>query len=298
MENNGTPDGTTHGIERPVRYGFLTSARLHDLYEDDRLASAELIRRGHTVTPLIWTEPNDLDALDVIVMRTPWDWFHHRAPFRAQLEALGSVRARVVNTAAQMLAFADKTYLARLQAAGVSVVPTEQLASTELHRVAEVLAQRGWAKAVLKPAFTANAIGARRFDAADLSRVLAEIGTSPAGEPWLLQPFVPSIADGELSFIFFGGVFSHAVRKRPRADEWRVQHDYGGESAPYVPSSMEIAEATELLSRSVPGTVYARVDAVEWQGRLHLMELEVVEPELFFRHSARAPVLFADALGA
>jgi hypothetical protein len=59
-----------------------------------------------------------------------------------------------------------------------------------------------------------------------------------------------------------------------------------------------VQEATVLLERSAPGTVYARVDAVVWEGRLHLMELEVVEPELFFRHSARAPALFADALGA
>ena len=98
--------------------------------------------------------------------------------------------------------------------------------------------------------------------------------------------------------LFFGGLFSHAVRKKPRANEWRVQHDYGGESAPYAPSTGEVSEATLLLQRSAPGTVYARVDAVEWEGRLHLMELEVVEPELFFRHSARAPALFADALGA
>ncbi|MDP1830034.1 MAG: hypothetical protein Q8L48_42620 [Archangium sp.] len=278
-----------------MRIGFLTSTQFSTLYEDDRLAADELRRRGHTVEPIIWTEPNDLDAFDLVVMRTPWDWFHHRARFRAFLESLPSVRARVVNPPAQLLAFADKTYLPRLQAAGVAVVPTEQLASSELHRVPELLANHGWNRAVLKPAFTANAVGARLFEAADASRVVAELEKD--AEPWLLQPFVPSIAQGELSFIFFGGVFSHAVRKRPRPDEWRVQHEYGGESAPHAPTARELDEAAVLLQRSAPGTVYGRVDAVEWQGRLHLMELEVVEPELFFRHAARSPALFADALG-
>jgi glutathione synthase/RimK-type ligase-like ATP-grasp enzyme len=282
-----------------VHIAFLTSAQFAQLYEDDRLAADELRRRGHSVSPLVWTEADlaALDAFDVVVMRSPWDWFHLRTRFRAFLELLRTTRARVVNTAAQMLEFADKTYLPRLQARGVAVVPTEQLSAAELHRVPELLTQHGWTRAVLKPAFTANAVGARRFDAADASRVLTEITNPAESEPWLLQPFVPSIAEGELSFVFFGGEFSHAVRKRPLPHDWRVQHEYGGLSAPHVPTAQEIAEATQLLRQSAPGSVYGRVDAVEWEGRLHVMELEVVEPELFFRHEPRAPSRFADALG-
>ena len=286
--------------ESSVRYGFLTSTRFKDLYEDDLLAANELIRRGHTVTPVIWTQTTivAMNAFDVVVMRSPWDWFNLRPQFRAFLESLRALQARVVNTPSQLLEFADKTYLPRLQARGIAVVATSQVAPTELHRVPELLAQHGWSRAVLKPAFTANAVGARLFDASDAHRVLTELGTPSDGEPWLLQPFVPSIAQGELSFIFFGGVFSHAVRKRPRPNEWRVQSEYGGVSAPYFPSGSEVSEATELLLRSAPGTVYARVDAVEWEGKLHLMELELVEPELFFRHEPRAPARFADALSA
>ncbi len=281
-----------------VRIAFITSSHFSELYEDDRLAAAELIRRGHSVAPVIWTETDRaaLDAFDVLVMRTPWDWFHHRARFRAFLEQLVEVNARVVNEPSQLLAFADKSYLPVLQKLGVPVVPSELLTATDLVRVPELLAKHGWDQAVLKPAFTANAVGARKFVAADARQVLAELTNAQEAAPWLLQPFVPSIVEGELSFVFFGGVFSHAVRKRPRVDEWRVQSEYGGQSAPHAASPAEIAEATEILRRSAPGVVYGRVDAVEWKGKLHLMELELVEPELFFRHSANAPALFADAL--
>ncbi len=283
-----------------VRIGFLTSDKFRQLYEDDRSCASELERRGHSVTALVWLESSVsvLDAYDLIVMRTPWDWFNHRAQFRAFLESLRSTRARVVNAPAQLLEFADKTYLPRLQARGVAVVPSEQLTPTELHRVPALLAERGWKSAVLKPAFTANAVGARRFESSDAPRVIAELGVPADGEPWLLQPFMPSIAEGELSFIFFGGVFSHAVRKRPTTNEWRVQDSYGGVSAPHAASPGEIEEATSILAQSAPGTIYARVDAVEWKGRLHLMELELVEPELFFRHAPRSPFLFANSLGA
>ena len=281
-----------------MQIAFLTATRFANLYEDDRLAADELRRREHTVSPLIWNQCTvaQLNSFDVIVMRTPWDWFDHRAEFRAFLEQLRVVKSRVINAPAQLLEFADKTYLPRLQSAGVFVVPTEQLAASALHDVPRLLAERGWKRAVLKPAFTANAVGARLFDAADAARVLEEIGTPSDGEPWLLQPFVPSIAEGELSFIFFGGVFSHAVRKLPKANEWRVQDSYGGVSAPHVPAPDEIEQATVLLQRSAPGTTYGRVDAVNLDGKLHLMELELVEPELFFRHEPRAPARFADAL--
>jgi glutathione synthase/RimK-type ligase-like ATP-grasp enzyme len=148
---------------------------------------------------------------------------------------------------------------------------------------------------VLKPAFTANAVGARVFDARDAAAVVAGVSAEP-DEVFLLQPFVPSISRGELSFVFFDGVFSHGVTKRPPVGEWRVQHEYGGVSEPFVPAAAQVREATALLARAAPGTVYARVDAVELDGRLHLMELEVVEPELFFRHHPDAPRRFADAL--
>jgi glutathione synthase/RimK-type ligase-like ATP-grasp enzyme len=286
--------------EARVRIAFLTSSHFSDLYEDDRLAADELERLGHQVSPAVWTETPAaaLDAFDVVVMRSPWDWFHRRLEFRRYLESLRTTRARVVNAPQQLLDFADKTYLARLQAQGVDVVPTVQLLPSELQRVPELLAQKGWARAVLKPAFTANAVGAHLFDAERASPVVDEVLASGpvADEPFLLQPFVPSIAKGELSFIFFGGVFSHAVKKSPRSGDWRVQHDYGGVSEPFTPSERDVEAATRLLTRSAPGSVYGRVDAVEWQGRLHVMELELVEPELFFRHDAQAPARFAAAL--
>lgn len=277
--------------------GFITSERFRELYEDDRLVVAELARRGHEVRPLVWTAPHRLDDFDVLVMRSPWDWFHRRDEFRAFLEALRHTGARVVNPAEVMLEFADKQYLPKLAARGVDVVPTVALLPAELARVPALLDERGWSRAVLKPSFTANAIGARRFERHEAEQAAADLAASlPAHETLLLQPFVPSIAEGELSFVFFGGVFSHAVRKRPPRGEWRVQHDYGGVSEPFAPSPQQVKEATALLALAAPGTTYGRVDAVEYEGRLHLMELEVVEPELFFRHHPEAPRRFADVL--
>lgn len=282
-----------------LRVAFLTAAAWPALYEDDRLAAAALTAHGVTVTPVVWTETSEaaLERFDAVVMRSPWDWYRRRDEFRAFLSLLRRVRTRVFNPPALMVELADKAVLPRLATErGVRVVPTEVLAPDELSRVPALLEARGWRRAVLKPAFTANAYGARRFDAADVARAVAEASQVDAGGPWLLQPYVEAIADGELSFVFFDGVFSHAVRKRPKAGDWRVQHEHGGEARPYAASAADITEATELLARAAPGTLYARVDAVPYEGALHLMELEVVEPELFFRFEPGAAERFAAAL--
>ncbi len=279
-----------------MRIAFLTCAALPLLWQDDRLAADELRARGHSVEPLVWNSPGALETLntfEMCVVRNPWDWFHHRSAFRAFLESLRNVRCRVVNDVETLLAFADKTYLARLAAMGLAVVPTVELEASELSRVPSTLRERGWNEAVLKPAFTANAIGARRVKPGD---ALNELPVLEAGEKWLLQPFIPSIAEGEFSFVFFGGEFSHSVRKRPPSGEWRVQHDYGGVSMPWEAPGAAISQVRALLHAAAPGAVYARVDAVDLDGQLHLMELEVVEPELFFRHHPLAPKRFADSL--
>ena len=282
-----------------LQVAFLTAAAWPALYEDDRLAADALAAHGVTVTPVVWTETNDaaLAQFDAVVMRSPWDWYRRRDEFRAFLSLLRRVRTRVFNPPEVMVEFADKAVLPRLATErGVRVVPTEVLAPDELSRVPGLLEARGWARAVLKPAFTANAYGARRFEATDVDRVVAEAVHVDAGGPWLLQPYVEAIADGEKSFVFFDGAFSHAVLKRPKAGDWRVQHEHGGEAQPYAASAAEVTEATELLRRSAPGTLYARVDAVPYEGALHLMELEVVEPELFFRFEPSAAERFAAAL--
>lgn len=282
-----------------MRIAFITAAAWRDLYDDDRLAADELKRDGVDVVPAVWTETSveALDAFDAVVMRSPWDWYRRRAEFRQFLSLLRRVEKPVFNAPEVLAQFADKTYLPRLAAErGVRVVPTEVLEPGVLSRVPAVLESRAWARAVLKPAFTANAWNAHRFEAADAARVVEEAAAASVDGPWLLQPYVEEIAGGEHSFVFFDGVFSHAVKKLPKPGDWRVQHEYGGRAEPFTPTALEIAEAADILHRCAPDTLYARVDGVVHAGHLHLMELEAVEPELFFRLDAGSPRRFAEAL--
>jgi glutathione synthase/RimK-type ligase-like ATP-grasp enzyme len=115
----------------------------------------------------------------------------------------------------------------------------------------------------------------------------------------LVQGFVPEIAEGEVSLVFLGGRFSHAVRKTPRKGDFRVQSDYGGihELIDADPAWVREAERVLLLAIASP-LVYARVDVVVTPAGLVWMELEATDPELFFRLEPRAAETFADAIVA
>lgn len=276
-----------------MRVGFLTAKKYAALFADDLPAAEALRARGVEVAPVVWTEDR-LEGFDALVMRSPWDWYERRAHFRAFLGALAALETPVFNAPAVMAAYADKTYLPRLARQGVRTVPTEVLAPAELPEAPARLHRLGWQRAVLKPAFTANAFGAHVFDARDAAAVVQRIGAT--SEPHLLQPFLEGIHEGELSFVFLGGEYSHAVRKTPPPGEWRVQHEYGGVETRLEPRPEWVAEAARMLALAAPGQLYARVDCVPLDGALHLMELEVVEPQLFFTLAPDAATRFADGL--
>lgn len=279
------------------RIGFVTAQFLDGLFFDDALAARALEARGATVTPVVWNDGFDARAFDALVIRSPWDWYKHRRAFRAFLAGLASAPVHVFNPPTMLERYADKTYFRHLEALGVDTVPTAFFTPARLDEVAGVLAQRGWRRAVLKPSFTANAYGAERFDANDVLRVVETAKQHEVDSEWMLQPYIEGIESaGEWSLVFFAGAFSHAVRKQPKDGDFRVQPDHGGASALAEAPAPHVAAAQRAIDAAVPDALYARVDGVVHEGRFCVMELEVVEPELFFRLHPQAPEHFASAL--
>ncbi len=271
--------------------GFLTSADLRELWTDDHLALPALRDEGIDVRPVVWTEAYDPSRFDAIVVRSPWDWFLRPHEFVAHLDALAG--ARVFNAPSLLRRFIDKSYMLELERRGVPIVPTEWLDIATGQKLDEIVARRGWTRALVKPSVSANAHGASVLDL-EAARVWAP----PAGHrTFLVQPFLREVLeDGEWTFVFFDGVFSHAVKKTPAAGDFRVQTDHGGAAVRGEPDGALVAQAERAVRALGEAPLYARVDGVVVNGELLLMELEVVEPELFFRFDPQAPVRFARAL--
>lgn len=258
-----------------------------------------------------WDDPTVAwGRFDAIVLRSPWDYVQRLDEFIAWCTTV-SARTRLINPLPVVRWNIDKHYLDDLAARGVAIVPTRFVEPDmePFPALQAFLAEHpGTAEFVVKPAVGAGSKDAQRyarsqeFAAANhLARLL------DADRSAMLQPYLPSVdAQGETAMMYFGGVFSHAIRKGPllRPDEAPTSHLFAAEAiTPRTPAPDEfaladrvLAAATIVLSLSEP-LAYARVDLIrDADGHPRLLELELCEPSLFFGHAPGSAARFATAL--
>lgn len=287
------------------RIALVTHAAHPELQPDDETLADALRRRGAIATARVWDEPTvDWPAFDAVVIRSTWDYFLKPDRFREWLDARESDGTRMFNPISVLRWNMDKRYLRDLEGRGVPIVPTHWVESGERAELSAILRERGWDEVVVKPAISGAAYETwrTRRDVApsDDARLHALAATGVV----MVQPFLPEIErDGEWSLLFFAGNYSHSARKRPRAGDFRVQEQFGGaytaEAAPAaaVRAAQRVLAATLELSgltrRALP---YARVDRCVVDGAFLLMELEIIEPSLFFAQSRAAAERCADAI--
>ncbi len=238
-----------------------------------------------------WDNTTDWPSVPLVVVRSPWDYSDHHEAFLSWARGVAAV-TRMVNPLEVLEWNSHKSYLLELAAAGVSTVVT-----TLVKRGASP-AEQARALAVypgelaIKPAVSVGAIGALRAGSSspEAATHLAELALD--GDV-LVQPLAHSVLQrGESSLIYFGGQFSHAIRKIPADGDYRVQEHHGGSVVPHEPTDAEFAVAAATLAAAPAATAYARVDLVDVDGSPAVMELEAIEPQLFLDRDAGAASRF------
>lgn len=235
--------------------------------------------RGIDLRTVVWDDPAlEPDAFEAFVVGTTWDYTDRPEAFLAALERFARA-APLFNPLAVVRWNLAKTYLEELAARGVPVVPTLWCEHADAASVARAFDELGADELVVKPVVGASAWRQARV-ARD--RPLPPPGELPPGRT-MIQPFLPAALDeGELSFVFFGREFSHCARKVPARGDYRVQSMYGGRERAHAPAPDELSMARGVLDAVDEELLYARVDAMrDGDGRLRLMELELVEPYLY-----------------
>lgn len=277
---------------------LVTSEALPRLYEDDLLLVAALHEIGVGSRPAVWSDTSiDWLAFDAVVIRTPWDYFERVQEFRAWLDARIASGVLLCNSGEILDWNFDKRYLQDLAAAGVPLVPTVVVPRGGSPDVAALAGARGWKEVVVKPTISGGAYRTHRFRLEDADRYREDIARTLVDRGLLIQPFLPEILSaGELSLLFFDGVFSHAVCKRPREGDYRVQPQFGGTDETVEVRDEWIEGARACISAAPALPVYARVDGVIQDGEFLLMELEVFEPLMFLSRHPHAPIRFARAI--
>jgi glutathione synthase/RimK-type ligase-like ATP-grasp enzyme len=195
---------------------------------------------------------------------------------------------------------ADKSYLRELEARDIAVIPTRWLDVGSAVTLGELRRESGWSELVVKPTVSGGAH--RTWRASPDTQSTDEIRLTAMLEdgPVMVQPLVTEVErDGEWSLVFFAGAYSHAILKRPRSGDFRVQREHGGTLETATPAASVIAAAERALAAipfGGPPPLYARVDGCIVDGALRLMELEVLEPELFLRCAPNSASRLADSL--
>lgn len=301
---------TASASDSPVRIVLVTFAGKPALTADDEALRDALERLRAMVDVRPWDGDADWESYDRIVLRSCWNFHHRPTEFLAWVSDIrercpGALR----NTPALARWSVDKRYLEELAARGVDIVPTTWVtahAAGGAPSLAAIMdAQHATSGAVVKPAISATAHETWRIEPGDASAHEERFARLLAGAPSgvMVQPFLPEILGGEWSLIFIGGDYSHAVVKIPASGDFRVQHDFGGTVEAREPSATLIGDAQAALRAAADATgtcapeiLYARVDGIERAGRLMLMELELIEPVLFFALGPRAAVRMADLI--
>ncbi len=266
--------------------------------DDDLVLVEELKRRGHIVTPIRWDEPpSAFEGQDTLLIRSTWDFLFRIDEFRGWLDRCERGRLPLWNPPRVVRENISKRYLLRLSEAGVQTIPSLFVAPGETCSLRKELAARGWDEFIFKPAISGGAVGTVRGRLEEFAALEPQVAAIREQGDVLVQPFFPEICSaGEWSFVFFGSTFSHAVRKVPKAGEYREQATYGGSAVRDEPSPQLIEQAASARAVLAEGLPYARVDGIERDGSLFVNEVELIDPRLFFLFDDQAAARCADAL--
>jgi glutathione synthase/RimK-type ligase-like ATP-grasp enzyme len=281
-----------------LQIAFVTCERLPDINGDDRLVVKALQRLGFQVTAAVWSDPAvEWRRFASVVIRSAWDYHLDDARCAAWLRRCATERVNLFNPAAAVLANIDKRYLADFADAGIAIVPIEYVERGQRQSLHTLLERRNWTRAVVKPAVSASADGTWRTSLAAAATDQRRWDEEVMRRSLLVQPFADEIAtSGEWSIVFFDGDYSHAVLKKPASGDFRVQEELGGQGEARDPSPAIVEDARRVLSHAAAPLLYARVDGIERDSRLLLMELEINEPFLYIGSSDMAATRFADAI--
>jgi glutathione synthase/RimK-type ligase-like ATP-grasp enzyme len=255
-----------------------------ELFADDRLLIAEFAQRGVEASSVVWGDPNpDWNQYDLALIRSTWDYIDDLARFVTVLSAIEASACRLFNPLDAVRWNSDKSYLFDLNDWGVPIVPTLRVSTTDLASVADTVAREGWHSVVVKPIIGAGGSAVRRVAAAEIGGTLKQLAAQHPQHEFLVQPLIESvITEGEWSFIFIDGEVSHVLLKKPAAGDYRAHGIYGGTIESAAPRQHDLRHARAMLARLPFDLLYARLDLVRIDGHLAAMELELIEPMLYF----------------
>ena len=262
---------------------------------EDKLLQNALENKGLKVGKKAWCDTEfDWSKTKFAIFRTTWDYFEKINKFMVWLEKT-KYKTTFINSIENIKWNIDKHYLLDLKSKGINIADTLYIEKGQKTTLRELFIKKKWERAVIKPAISGAARETHQITQKNLHIYENKFKKLIQKECMLFQEFMNNIIiQGEISLIIIGKKYSHAVKKNAKKGDFRVQDDYGGSVEPYIPSNSEIVFAEKCVKKSPFSPIYSRVDIVyDNNKKLSLCELELIEPEIWFRNYPKAAEMLA-----
>ena len=269
-----------------------------NVYLEDNLLKEALEKLDMKASRRSWDDPSfDWSSTRFIIFRTTWDSFDRYQEFSSWLNEVSKVTT-LLNSENLIRWNIDKHYMQDLQDNGVHICETYFVEQGETASLEDLVKEHNLNEFVLKPCISGGARHTYKIHSENLHEYEEIFSKLIRHEAMMLQPFQHNIVSkGEISLMVMNGIYTHAILKIAKEGDFRVQDDYGGSIHDYVASAEEIAYAENAVKSCIEMPIYARVDVfLDNQNKLALAELELIEPELWFRNHPEAAMELAKGI--
>ncbi|KAF2074965.1 hypothetical protein CYY_003750 [Polysphondylium violaceum] len=327
LNNFSISDNFSPRKQQQVQHLFIalvTCKAYPELNHDDHIMKNIINASGHRYEIVIWDSPDvNWKSYDCIVIRSLWDYVEKVDELKGWISKMKEMKIRVLNDLSAIMWNLDKNYLGELQSCGIPIVPSYfirkqiEKAILTVNDLAAIIQEQkkngkfesGAVDFVYKPTIGAGGYGTNKFNLDQLfssselrHKHLNILNTLLKKSDVILQPYIASIKEvGETSFLFFNGKFSHSIIKTPCINDFRVQEDYGGlalENNNPKPDEIQLAQSVidNIIVKHQCNILYARIDMLRINGKLHLGESEIFEPTLYFMKNVGIAKRFVDSI--
>lgn len=284
----------TYIILLRMNVALATSQEFPNLCEGDAHLLDAIKAKGIKVSGAIWSDKSiDWSEYSHVIIRSCWDYHLRIKEFLSWITHLEKAKVTVFNRPEIIRWNSNKSYLLDLKKRGVTIPETRIVTLRNVNELPNIIKEFSSKEIVIKPSVGADAYEVRKFAHSD-PRVTTYVKQLLQHSDVLIQEFITEIANGEISVIFLGNELSHAVIKTPRKDDYRSNR--GGHIQHFELSEEMKLRLIDVYTRCNVMTLYARVDVIDTGNELVLIELELIDTELFFEYDEKSANLFVDKL--
>lgn len=263
---------------------LLTNSEWSNLSTDHQLLIEPLKRHGFSPQPIVWDNKNtNWDNFDIIVIASAWGYYKKVEEYLELIVKIDKLNIPLWNPPNVIKWNVNKKYLLELKEKGASIVPTLLVTNkSSIKKIGEEILKNNWKEIILKPVFGGGGYNVLRGNINSFNIIKSYIQKFSLTSDIIIQPLMKEVIDeGEYSFIFIGGEYSHTIISIQSSRTLNVVRKYSTIKKVTPPKEL-IKQATDIYNLLPSTLLYARIDAVNINGKLCLMEAEINEPRLYF----------------